>query len=200
VGEPVNPAKGECAQPGCPRPAKSRQFCVTHYEYRRRRGEFAGVPAGVPVEQRYEAYIDRSPGRDACHLWTGSVNEDGYALLKIDGKTRQVHRWAYQRFVGPLAPGEVVRHTCDTPACHNRSHWRPGTQADNMRDCVERGRFADNRGSRNPRAKLTEADVRVIRTSPEPISALARRYGVSRFAVRQARSGGTWSHLPAVTG
>lgn len=196
----MNPPKGECAQVGCVRPAKSRQFCVTHYEYRRRRGEFAGVAPGVPVEQRYEAYIDRSAGQDACHLWTGSVNDDGYALLKIDGKTRQVHRWAYQRFVRPLSPGEVVRHTCDTPACHNRSHWRSGTQADNMRDCVERGRFADNRGSRNPRAKLTEADVRVIRAARESVSALARRYGVSRFAVRQARSGSTWSHVSAVAG
>jgi hypothetical protein len=52
------------------------------------------------------------------------------------------------------------------------------------------------RGAAHWKARLTEADVRAIRASSEPDSALARRYGVTKSAVTFARSGRSWAHLP----
>lgn len=41
---------------------------------------------------------------------------------------------------GPLPPKIVVRHKCDQSACLNIDCMELGSQADNMRDKVERGR------------------------------------------------------------
>jgi DNA invertase Pin-like site-specific DNA recombinase len=44
-------------------------------------------------------------------------------------------------------------------------------------------------------AKLTEEDVREIRRSDEPYSAIAKRLGVTVGAVFQAKNGKTWQHV-----
>lgn len=44
-------------------------------------------------------------------------------------------------------------------------------------------------------AKLERADVRNIRASREPHSALARKYGVSRSAISRVKSGDLWGHV-----
>ena len=35
---------------------------------------------------------------------------------------------------------DVVRHTCDEPACVNPKHLIKGTQKENVRDAIERNR------------------------------------------------------------
>lgn len=44
-------------------------------------------------------------------------------------------------------------------------------------------------------AKLTEADVRAIRASPEGCRRLARRYGVDQSTIHDAKTGKTWKHI-----
>jgi hypothetical protein len=50
------------------------------------------------------------------------------------------------------------------------------------------------RGSRNGRAKLTEAQAREIRASREPTAALSVKYGVGETMVREIRAGTKWRH------
>lgn len=57
---------------------------------------------------------------NGCRLWTGHQDRDGYGRIG-NGKTagRQprpclVHREAYKVFVGPLADGMTIDHTCHT--------------------------------------------------------------------------------------
>ena len=41
----------------------------------------------------------------------------------------------------PKPPGMVIMHSCDNPACCNPEHLVLGTQSDNIRDCVAKGRW-----------------------------------------------------------
>lgn len=81
---------------------------------------------------------------DGCWLWTKEVNNQGYGRFEIrrDGCRVRVlaHRLAYRLATG-LDPGRnVVRHRCDNPLCCNPADLHAGTQVDNMRDAVARGR------------------------------------------------------------
>lgn len=46
-----------------------------------------------------------------------------------------------------LRDDQVVRHSCDNPPCVNVLHLMVGTQKDNSRDMVERGRAGSKPGS-----------------------------------------------------
>lgn len=79
------------------------------------------------------------------------------------------------------------------PACMNPAHLVKGSQADNIKDRDTRGRTA--RGEAHGHAKLTEADVRLIRASNKLSTTLALELGVSLPAVDKARRRTTWRHV-----
>lgn len=95
-----------------------------------------------------------------------------------------------------------VLHTCDNPACVNPDHLYLGTNADNMRDKVERGRsrypVPARQGERHPLAKLTLAQVTAIRAETTgrrgEQKELASAYGVSRATICNILKGKSWSH------
>jgi hypothetical protein len=161
--------------------------------------------------ERYLAKVDRSGGPDSCWPWTGGCFESGYARFSLsDAKRRTVraHRWGFMQLIGPLEPGEVVRHTCDNPPCQNPSHWLAGSCADNSADMVARGRSA--RGTRNAASRLTEAQVVIIKRDLLPLTAIgkgytrrgqlrqgdiAAMYGVSQSTICAIGLGKVWSHV-----
>ena len=57
-------------------------------------------------------------------------------------------------------------------------------------------RLAGLHGSEHGRAVLTEDDVRVIRSTRERPSVLARKYGVNQSVIFKVRSRETWRHTP----
>ena len=81
-------------------------------------------------------------------VWAGEVNNMGYGAFVIyRGSNRQkrtrllAHRLMYKLMTGD-EPGDcVVRHGRDTPICLTPDCLAPGTQGDNIRDAVERGRL-----------------------------------------------------------
>ena len=75
---------------------------------------------------------------EECWEWQGTCRTDGYGQIYIDGKHRASHRVSFflaNRYFPP-----VVRHKCDNPKCVNPHHLEGGTQSDNMKDVVKRGR------------------------------------------------------------
>jgi hypothetical protein len=89
-----------------------------------------------------------------CWLWTGETNSTGYGRFTqwIGGGRRRIltHRMSFWLANGSLPT--VVRHACDTPLCVRPEHLLAGTQADNIRDAVERGR-ANHSGLAIPRER-----------------------------------------------
>ena len=61
----------------------------------------------------------------------------------IDGGAYRHHRKAWAEANGPIPEGLQVLHHCDNPRCYNVEHLFLGTQADNLRDMVAKGRSAE---------------------------------------------------------
>lgn len=102
----------------------------------RRRGALANFRA------RFWSYIDKR-GPAECWPWTGYKHAGfGYGMISIAGQKAMLysHRVALE-IAGVVIPeGMGALHTCDNPPCCNPAHLYPGTQKDNVRDMVERGR------------------------------------------------------------
>jgi len=82
---------------------------------------------------------------ERCVEWRGRRFPNGYGHIKSRPLNRAgytyAHRWAYEKFYGPIPAGLFVMHTCDNPPCINPSHLRLGTNSDNIKDSVTKGRF-----------------------------------------------------------
>ena len=77
--------------------------------------------------------------KDDCWCWTATVNSKGYGSMSINGKSYSAHRVSFYIHNGYL-PRLNVLHSCDTPRCVNPKHLFLGTQLDNVRDMIEKGR------------------------------------------------------------
>ena len=133
-----------------------------------------------------------------CWEFTGLLSDSGYGLTCFNGRNRLVHRLSYEMFCGAFDQSLNVLHKCDNPRCFNPEHLWLGTQADNMRDCLEKGRMKmpNVQGEKNPKAKLTIAIVGEIRRRYKvggiTQTALAREHGVSIVLVGKIVNGRLW--------
>jgi hypothetical protein len=128
-----------------------------------------------------------------CWLWTGDLGRNGYARFN----NHLANRIAWSLFRGAIPKGMCVCHRCDVRQCVNPEHLFLGTHAENMRDMGDKGRARTPqvRGERNPRAKLTEADVIAIRSSTLLQRELARIYGLTPTYVSEIRTRAVWRHI-----
>ena len=140
---------------------------------------------------------------DECWEYQGYINPQGYGLANLRWKQNGVyaHRAMFEAFYETqLQPKEVVRHKCDNPACCNPHHLERGLQADNVRDCVERGRFPSRAGEANGRAKLSKQlveDIRKIYSSGMwSYGLLAQLFEIPKPTIAHIITGYTW---PACT-
>jgi HNH endonuclease len=77
-----------------------------------------------------------------CWNWPYSKNENGYGIVTVNGRRTKAHRQSFELHFNCRLPEQIkVRHTCDNPACINPAHLLLGSQSDNCRDMVERGRY-----------------------------------------------------------
>lgn len=98
----------------------------------------------IPVETRL-VRIGWDVGPTGCWIWRGAKKPTGYGFLgvtKENGRKSTVgaHVVSYQHHIGPVPDGMFVLHRCDNPPCVNPRHLWIGTQRDNMRDMVQKGR------------------------------------------------------------
>ncbi|MFD5570493.1 hypothetical protein [Streptomyces cadmiisoli] len=178
-------------------------MCVTHG----RRARLYGSP---------EARKKRGKGsiRVALYAAATAKTNECVILSGYQEAPRILHEGRYMlaaRAVWIIAQGDpgdrLVLHRCNggsgAHGCINIHHLYLGDHAQNMRDASKAGVWSGpnlaNRGEGHGNAKLTEADVREIRSlSDEGMgrTALAERYSVSRAAIRAIATRRNWAWLP----
>ncbi len=148
-----------------------------------------------------------------CILWDKYLMPEGYGQVRIKGKTYMAHRVALAKKLGrEILPGMQANHTCDVRACVNPDHLYEGDQKQNIRDCIDRGRFVsppppnpDNPppiryGVDNNKAKMTPEKVGSLRRDHETgwftYRQLSEKYNIHTATVYQIVSRKTWKEVP----
>ena len=124
-----------------------------------------------------------------CWEWSGTLGNHGYGRFKINNEVYLAHRYSIM-LAGTDPSGMLVCHTCDNPQCVNPAHLFLGTDADNTRDKCQKGR----QKSGTPR-KLTDDQVRDIRSSALSTSQLGQQYQVSGPTILKIKTNKTYRNV-----
>lgn len=87
-----------------------------------------------------------------CHIYASS-NSARYGTISINGVNRLAHRVAYTLSKGDIPQGAVIMHSCDVRRCVNPEHLTAGSQSENIKDAVAKGRMTGRPGVKKPRRK-----------------------------------------------
>jgi hypothetical protein len=160
---------------------------------------FAALGFSNTIEERFWSRVVK----DVCWVWTG-YRKAGYGQIGRGGRGSRIiltHRLSWIFHFGPIPEGLKVLHKCDNPPCCNPDHLFLGTDKDNVRDKINKGRlkWGTTLGGANNKAKLTPEIVREIRRLHCPVSApsraLAKRFAVSQHCIIQIINRRTWAHV-----
>lgn len=133
-----------------------------------------------------------------CWIWGGHVSGIGYGAARMNGKICSAHRLSWEAFNGPIPDGNLVLHKCDVPNCVNPEHLFLGTQADNVRDMVEKGRRVVRRGESHWKAKLTANNIigiRFLYRLGYKQAAIAKSFGIQQGYVSKIIRRQVWTHV-----
>lgn len=87
------------------------------------------------------AFWERVDKSGDCWIWLRGVSQ-GYGIVNRRGlPPERAHRVAYELCIGKVPKGLSVCHKCDNPRCVRPDHLFLGTQSQNIRDCIAKGRW-----------------------------------------------------------
>lgn len=126
-----------------------------------------------------------------CLIWKGKI-KGGDFFLTIHGKTIRGHILACEINAGRhRREGEIARHLCGVSLCCEPEHLKFGTPHENSIDTLRHGT--------HPTAKLTEKDVREIRTiyaqGKTTQADIGKKYNVTDDTIRKIVNKQTWKHV-----
>lgn len=151
----------------------------------------------VEEKMSFLAKVDNSRDENKCWPWKASKLSNGYGQLTIKQMHFLAHRISWFIYCGRIPSGLNVLHKCDNPSCVNPNHLFLGTQKENMKDKVDKGRAYTgiHKGEKNPANKLTADDVRDMRSKNGTLKEIAKEYGVSFGLIGHIKSKRLWKHL-----
>lgn len=97
---------------------------------------------GRDIQEAWAACLEKKVVTSSgCWEYTGARNNKGYGKCMFGQKEISAHRLSAAVNLGlDLSSGLQACHDCDNPPCFNPDHLFIGTQSDNVRDCVAKGR------------------------------------------------------------
>jgi hypothetical protein len=113
----------------------------------------------VNAEVRFNKKVRRTK---KCWLWKGSTRR-GYGLFWYLGRSVSAHRFAYQAWVGPLGPDDVVHHKCGNSRCVRPTHLQRVSSQENLAEMFERNNYQRV-------IRKLEAEVKRLRKQLEELS------------------------------
>jgi hypothetical protein len=152
-----------------------------------------------PLAERFWEKVDSSSGVDSCWPWTGysySFRKCTYGTIYAEKRPQLSHRIAWELSFGSIPKGLNVLHSCDNGLCCNPKHLFLGTQSDNAKDMISKGR--GHKGSEHYAAKLTEANIAEIRHLSDQGWAqrkIAEKLGVCQQSISDILHRKTWTHI-----
>jgi hypothetical protein len=129
------------------------------------------------------------------------TNINGYLVLKLYKNKKRIH-FAVHRLIMLVFHGKSdlqVNHIDGNKKNNNFLNLEYCTPSENVRHSYKTG-LACNKGENHPLNKLTKKDVIEIKTALLNTyiginNDLARKYGVSFYAISDIKRGRTWSHV-----
>lgn len=146
------------------------------------------------LENTAQAIMANTREDGDCAIWLGKSKQRGHPSMRHDGKTQLVRRVLWAAVHSPIRPGYLVRMTCSTPQCVHPAHMKLITRAALAQELGAMGLMgglvrsaAVARARRLTCDKLTEAQVREIRTSSEAGVHIAKRMNVAQSYISAIR-------------
>jgi hypothetical protein len=92
------------------------------------------MPTGIYERQKgdiderfwlHVAFEDPVFPENGCMLWTGATVQGYGNFQKASRSSQGAHRWAYERYRGPVPEGLELDHLCRVRRCVNPDHLEP---------------------------------------------------------------------------
>ncbi len=148
---------------------------------------------------RFWDKVDLRANIELCWVWMGSKTSQGYGHFKFNGKTEKAQRVSYHISSKTKLGNLQVLHKCDNPSCCNPNHLFLGTNADNVKDKMKKGRHRYAIGSNSYLSKIKEADVleirRLYKEEHKGSTEISKLYSIKVAAVSHIIHNRTWKHL-----
>jgi transposase len=141
---------------------------------------------------------EKSQPRILCPLIINSGYKTVHVEVEGKGKRFTVHKLVALTFIQNPHGYSCIDHLDSDKLnnCADNLEWV--TQKENIRRCIEKGRFPSKKGELGSKAKLTEDQVKEIyqrMSRGESTANLANEFGVKYNAIKAIYSGVNWSHL-----
>jgi hypothetical protein len=151
--------------------------------------------------EKFSKYLPDILDDNECWEWQGKIDAHGYGYICRNKKTLKAHRISYEiHYAEPLGNLHCL-HRCDNPKCVNPSHLFSGTNLDNVKDKVNKGRCytGNQKGENNGASRLKNTDVIRIRqlykSDNYTTIKLAEMYNVHRSTISYVVNNKTFKHL-----
>lgn len=151
------------------------------------------------LQQGYDKFVVKN--EKGCWGWKGCRPKNpGYGQFRHNMKLERAHRASWILHYGDIPKEMFVLHKCDNYECSNPEHLFLGTNIDNIKDMLKKGRhpFFGKSGETNHKSRYSVNLVRKIKellVKNIPNIEIARVFNVRPQYVSKIKTKSIWSHL-----